>query len=130
MEHVGLQFTIFKGYINVTGLFICKAYRTHSTHTANRPKSEAEAHLYRSYFLQNPYFSVRLLKLRPMTKMGFFISNYFINKISHGKNQFVEKSTFLELHICLHYKKYIPCLGINRGSSLFIGISYGADPKL
>ena len=72
-----------------------------NTHTANRPKSEAEAHLYRSYFLQNPYFSVRLLKLRPMTKMGFFISNYFINKISHGKNQFVEKSTFLELHICL-----------------------------
>ena len=30
MEHVGLQFTIFKGYINVTGLFICKAYRTHT----------------------------------------------------------------------------------------------------
>ena len=29
-----------------------------------------------------------------------------------------------------HYKKYTPCLGINRGSSLFIGISYGADPKL
>ena len=30
----------------------------------------------------------------------------------------------------VHYKKYTPCLGINRGSSLFIGISYGADPKL
>ena len=29
-----------------------------------------------------------------------------------------------------HYKKYIPCLGINRGSSLFIGISYGADPNI
>ena len=29
-----------------------------------------------------------------------------------------------------HYKKYTPCLGIDRGSSLFIGISYGADPKL
>ena len=28
-----------------------------------------------------------------------------------------------------HYKKYTPCLGINRGSYLFIGISYGADPK-
>ena len=30
----------------------------------------------------------------------------------------------------IHYKKYIPCLGINRGSSLFIGISYGADPNI
>ena len=29
-----------------------------------------------------------------------------------------------------HYKKYTPCQGINRVSSLFIGISYGADPKL
>ena len=29
-----------------------------------------------------------------------------------------------------HYKKYTPCLGINRGSSLFIGISYGADPNI
>ena len=30
----------------------------------------------------------------------------------------------------VHYKKYTPCLGINRGSSLFIGISYGADPNI
>ena len=30
----------------------------------------------------------------------------------------------------MHYKKYTPCLGINRGSSLFIGISYGADPNI
>ena len=57
-------------------------------------------------------------------------ANLFYVNFTNTTFQKIPIPNLTRMYYETHYQKYTPCLGINMARSLFIGISYGADPKL